>query len=211
MKTNKQNIMRIILILIMIVGIGITAIKGLNWSMEYGKVKTMQMSLGKDFEVNDIKNIVEDVIGSKAIVQKVEIFETSVLIKTKSLSDEQVEDILSKINEKYELELTKNDIAIEEISNYRGRDIVKPYIVPSIISTILILAYVAIVYRKSINIKIVLDILGEIAITLILLLSAYAIFRIPVNSTTMGISMAAIICYILAALRKMDKLFVNKK
>ena len=211
MKNNKQNIMRIILILVLIIGIGITAIKGLNWSMEYGKVKTMQISLGKDFETNDIKNIVEESTGSKAIAQKVEIFETTALIKLKSLSDEQVDDILNKINEKYELELTKDDITIEEIPNYKGRDIIKPYIVPTIISVVLILAYTAIAYRKSISIKLMLDILGELIITVLLLLSIYAIFRIPVNSTTMGIAIAAIICYILAALRKMDKILAEKK
>lgn len=206
MKTNKQNIMRIILILIMIIGIGITAIKGLNWSMEYGKVKTMQISLGKEFEVNDVKNIVEEVTRSKAIAQKVEIFETTVLIKVKNLSDEQVDNILNKINEKYELEITKGDIAIEEIPNYRGRDIVKPYTLPTIISIGLILVYIAVTYRKTINIKLMLEIIGEIVITVILLLSIYAIFRIPVNSTTMGITMAAIIAYILVALKKLDKM-----
>lgn len=211
MKNNKQNITRIILILIMIIGIGITAIKGLNWSMEYEKVKTMQISMGKEFETKDIKNIVEEVTESKAIIQKVEIFETSVLIKVKSFSDEQVDDILNKINEKYELEITKDDITIEEISNYRGRDILKPYIAPTIISIVLILAYIAIAYRKTISLKLILEILGEIIITVILLLSVYAIFRIPVNSLTMGIAMAAIIAYILAALRKIDKMLVYKK
>ena len=206
MKTNKQNILRILLIIIILIGICITLIKGLNWNLEYGSSQALQITLGKDFEVNDIKNIVKEVINDKVTVQKVEIFETSVLVKVKNISDEQLETILSKINEKYELELTQDDIGISQIPNYRGRDIVKPYIVPIIIWIALTLVYIAVRYRKTNILKTILEILVELVITIILLLSVYAIFRLPINSATMGIALAVMICYILLALRKINKL-----
>ena len=206
MKTNKQNILRILLIIIILIGICITLIKGLNWNLEYGSSQALQITLGKDFEVNDIKNIVKEVINDEVTVQKVEIFETSVLVKVKNISDEQLETILSKINEKYELELTQDDIGISQIPNYRGRDIVKPYIVPIIIWIALTLVYIAVRYRKTNILKTILEILVELVITIILLLSVYAIFRLPINSATMGIALAVMICYILLALRKINKL-----
>ena len=192
MENNNQNVNRIILILILIIGIGLTVMKGLNWGIKYGNATTIQIGLGQEFDVNDIKNIVQEVTGGKALVQKVEVFKTTVFIRIKEISDEQIEEIINKINEKYELTLTKEEISIDEITNYRLMDIIKPYIVPSIISTILILVYIGVRFR---NIKFVIEFAGKIIITILLVLSLYAIFRFPVNSLATGITLTIIIGY----------------
>ena len=206
MKTKKQKIIGIILIVFLLMGIGITLTKGLNWSLNYGPTDIIQMSLENDFENQDIKNIVEEVIQDKAIVQKVEIFGTTVLIKAKTITEEQIDSILAKINEKYELEKTRDDIIVGKISNYRGRDIIQPYIVPMSISIGIIAIYIIIRCRKNNIIKLIMEFIGELVITVLIVLSAYAIFRIPVNSLTMPITLIAITTYILLSIRKMESI-----
>ncbi len=211
MKTQKQKIIGIIIIVFLLIGIGITFIKGLNWGVDYGPTSTMQMSLENDFENQDIKNIVEEVIQDKAVIQKVEIFGTTVLIKAKSITEEQVDTILTKINEKYGLEKTRDDIIIGEMGNYRGRDIIKPYIVPMSIAIGIIVIYIIIRYRKNNIIKLIIEFIGELAITVLIVLSVYAIFRIPVNSLTIPVTLIAIITYILLSIGKMEKIAEKAK
>lgn len=206
MKTKKQKIIGIIIIVFLLIGIGITFIKGLNWGLNYGPTDIIQMSLETNFENQDIKNIVEEVIQNEAIIQKVEIFGTTVLIKARTITEEQIDAILAKINEKYGLEKTRDDIIVGKISNYRGRDIIKPYIVPMSISIGIIAIYIIIRYRKNNIIKLIMEFIGELVITVLIVLSAYAIFRIPVNSLTMPITLIAITTYILLSIRKMESI-----
>ena len=206
MKNKKQNILRIVLISVMIIGILVTIFLGLNLGNEYGQSSYLEISLGKDFNSNDVKSICEEVLGQKVTVQKIEIFETSVIVKAKNIDEEKIEELLNKINEKYETEITKDGISIGEIPNYSAIDIAKPYVVPVLISAVLIVAYIGVRYRKNDVIKLILEYVGELVITFVLLLSAYAIFRIPVNHFAMPIAICAMICYTMLALKKMEEL-----
>ena len=102
--------------------------------------------------------------------------------------------------------VTKDGISIGEIPNYSAIDIAKPYVVPVLISAVLIVAYIGVRYRKNDVIKLILEYVGELVITFVLLLSAYAIFRIPVNHFAMPIAICAMICYTMLALKKMEEL-----
>ena len=193
MKDNKQKIYAIALIAVIILGIGITAIKGLNLSNEYKETQAIQISFGKDFNSEEVKTLVEEITGNKVKVQVVEMFKTIALIKSNEFTEEQVEEIVNKINEKYELELDKENIEIEKIPNYEVGDMVKPYIIPITISAVLILISMIICYRKQVTIKFVLEIIAEFIVTGLLVLSAYAIFRIPVNAFFMPVFVSAFI------------------
>ena len=59
----------------------------------------------------------------------------------KQATDEQKSNLVSKINEKYGIEKTTEDLKIIETPAIQGRDLAKNYIKPTIISTIVILLY----------------------------------------------------------------------
>lgn len=180
-----------IIILIIIAGIIITATMGLNFDLRFQESKKVELYLGKDFEIKDIKEITNEVMQIQyVIVQKVEVYEDSVSIIAKDINDEQKQNLVNKVNEKYGTEISNDTTEIVTIPHTRGRDLVKPYIFPFAISMIIILVYMAVRYRKLGVIKTVLQTIFVCILTQVVLLSIIAITRIPVGRLTMPISVA---------------------
>lgn len=183
--TKKQKILSIIIAVIIIAGAIVTGVMGLNYDLRYQETKRIELYISKNFEIADIKAITDEVMGkSPVIIQKVEVYEDSVSITAKDITDEQKQSIIEKINEKYETELSADSTQIETIPHTRGRDIVKPYIIPFIISTAIVLVYMAIRYRKIGVLKTLLKTIATSVVAQAVLLSIIAIARIPVGRLT---------------------------
>lgn len=183
--TKKQKILSVIIAVIVIAGAIVTGVKGLNYDLRYQETKNIELYIAKDFEIADIKAITDEVMGkSPVIIRKVEVYEDSVSITAKDITDEQKQSIIEKINEKYETELSADSTQIETIPHTHGRDIAKPYIIPFIISTVIILVYMAIRYRKIGVLKTLLTTISTSVTAQAVLLSIIAIARIPVGRLT---------------------------
>ena len=100
--TKKQKMIFIILAVIIIAGIAVISTIGFNLELKMQETKKIELYIQKDFEISDIKNIVKEVIPDESIIiQKVEVFEDSVSITAKDITDEQKQSIIYKVNEKY--------------------------------------------------------------------------------------------------------------
>ena len=152
------------------------------------ETKKIELYIQKDFEISDIKNIVKEVIPDESImIQKVEVFEDSVSITAKDITDEQKQSIIDKVNEKYGTELKAEEISIINVPQVHLKDMIKQYESPIIIATICILIYLMIRYYKLNSLKVLLKTIAIIVISQIELLSIIALTRIPVGKTTMPI------------------------
>ena len=187
-----KKVISLIALIIIIIGIIITATVGLNFDLRYQEAKRIQLYIEKDFEISDIKQIAKEVLGNQeVIIQKVEVYEDTVSILAKDITDEQKTEIVNKVNEKYSLELSADQIEIIAIPQTRGRDIIRPYIVPFAIATVIILAYMAIRYNKLFGaIKTIGKATGTLVLAQLLLLSLMAITRIPVGRLTIPLVLA---------------------
>jgi len=191
MKDNKK-ILYIILACIIVIGAIITGIKGLNFGLKYEPNKQIEVFIGKEFNNNDIKQMVKEVIGNKqVIVQKVEVYEEMVSITVKEMSDTQIEELNKKINEKYGIDNNvSEDLIITENANLRGRDLVKPFIFPIALSLVIIIVYAAIRFRKINIFEILSKIFGMNILAQLLYVSILAITRLPVNILTVPTAIA---------------------
>lgn len=182
----KSKQLRIILIaLIIIAGIVMIAVKGFNFDLKYQDTQKVELYLQTEFNIGDIKQITNEVFGNqKVMIQKVEVFEDSVSITTTSISDEQKNNLVTKVNEKYGTELKAEDIQIENIAHTRGRDIIKPYIIPFAIAIIATLIYIGIRYYKLKTVNVILTSIGIMVLAQILLFCVMAITRIPIGRLT---------------------------
>ncbi len=193
--TTKNKILIIILILVIIAGILVTANIGLNFDLRYEKSQKIELNLGKEFETSDIKNITNEIFpNQEVIIQKVELYKDTVCIIAKEITEEQRNNIVEKVNEKYGTELVAEDTEIFSIPHTRGRDIIKPYITPFVIATVIIIIYMAIRYYKLNSIKVILKTIGISILTQLVLLSIMAIARIPIGRITIPL---VIIVYML--------------
>lgn len=207
---DKKSVLLVVLAII-VVGIIMFCIKGLNYNLFYGKNTTISITTEQTIDKGELQQIVEETIDGKASVRNLNDSSNSLLITVKEISDEQKTNLLTKINEKYSLELEEEDLTITNNASIKLVDIIKPYSTPSVISIVLILLYFIIRYRKYGIGKIILETLGSILISELSLFSIYAIIRIPVNSITMPISVILFVIVIIALMEKYRKEELKRK
>lgn len=202
---NKKNIFLAILAVIILIGIVMFFIKGLNYNLFYGKNTTISIYIDKDIDKEELRQLVEETISSKLNIRKINDLDNNLLITIREITEEQKDNLITKINEKYELELTNEDLEITNNAQIKLVDMIKPYVAPSVISIILIMIYFIIAYRKYGIGKVILETLGSILISEAVLFSIYAIARIPVNSITMPIAVILFVIVIIALMEKFRK------
>ena len=193
--SKKTKIIAFLVTALIIAGIIVTLTIGLNFEMKYQNTKKIQLYLGKEFEISDIKQITDEVFENQEVmIQKVEVFEESVDITTKDITEEQKSNLITKINDKYATELETDNIEIMNIPHTRGRDIIKPYILPFFIATVIILIYMACRFYKLGVFKTILKTGSLLVISQAALLSVMAITRIPIGKLTIPL---VLIVYVL--------------
>lgn len=197
-KIKSPKIIYLVAVLIIIVGIIVTCIWKTNFSLEYSEHTRINVYIGKEFNIDDIKQIAEEVFEKKEIkYQNIEIFNDSIAINVKELNDEELALLKEKVKEKYEIEEIDSNVTTMIIPHYRIRDIIKPYIVPIIITTIIILAYVGIRYLKLGLFTVIITLLIRLIVSEAVFTSIIQIFRIPVGVYTIPV---AILVYILVTI-----------
>ena len=187
--SKKSKILCVILAVIFIAAIISTAIRGLRVDINYSEGVTMVLDIGKEFETKDVRDIAKEIwSGKDVLVQKVEVYDESVSVKVPELNEEQINNFVTKINEKYQLELTSADVSVLYNSNERLRNIVRPYIIPLIIATALIVVYYSIRFK---GVKEILNLLLTLIAVEGIIYSIHALLLLPINVFTMPVVMIA--------------------
>lgn len=184
METNKNNKRIVILGLILLIVAGwiVVSLKGFNVSLMFGSHETVELKVDKPIDMSHVKEICDEIFQNKAyVVKELEVFGDSFQINVKSITDEEKNNLIEKVNEKFETEKTVEDLRIRFVANKRIRDIVRPYVIPMLIVFGIVCLYALIRFRKINSLKLVMTDMGQIILTEIVLLSVIAIVRIPVN------------------------------
>ena len=187
-KIKNPKIIYLIAVIIILLGMIVTGIWKTNFSLDYKEHTRIDVYLGKDYNLEDMKQIAKEVFSKEKIRYKeIETFHDSLSVHVSSLTEEQLGTFKEKVKEKYELEETDNSIVTTTIPHYRIRDMVKPYIIPMIIATILIFVYVGIRYLNLGVYKVIGVLLLRIVVSEAVLASIIEIARIPVGIYTMPV------------------------
>lgn len=181
---NNKKICAVAIIILIIVGIVVTATVGFNKELRYQQAQSIDIYIEQEFDNNKIKEISNEVLGKNNIVDTVEIYADMVSIRAKNITEDQKNELVNKVKENYEFKQTAEDTEINNIAATKIIDMYKNYVLPIIISAILILAYMLIKYHKIGLVKILektvlIPVVGELV-----LLSVIAITRIPIGKIT---------------------------
>lgn len=214
-----KKVMQIILICLMIIGIIVISTVGFNVGIKYSENMQINIYIGTEFNVLDIKKIAKEVFNNKKVlVQQVELYKDMVQITVKNATEDEINNLNNKINEKYNIGNNREDLTVTNNPNIRLRNIIKPYIMPIALVSILTIVSVMIVYRKLGIWKI----LYETTITIVgfqaILSSLYAVTRLPINRLTEVIAMIVYIVSLIIPMvhfskikNKLDEEKVNNK
>ena len=209
---KNKNFVISLIVLVVLAGIVMIAVKGFNFDLKYQDTQRVELYLQTQFEISDIKQITNEIFGNQRVmIQKVEVFEDSVSITTSSISDDQKSNLVTKINEKYGTELTAEDIEVQNITHTRGRDIIKPYIVPFAIAVIAILIYMAIKYYKLNMLKVISQSAAILLLAQIVLFCIIAIARIPIGRLTIPMVILVFLLTVFGLTCNLEKKLAKKK
>lgn len=190
----EKKIIYLILVLIILVGATLIETIGLKADIMYSKNIQLSIYMGKTFDNKEIKEIAKEVFDNrKVVVQKVELYGdmVSITVEDKNIEnvDEKIEQLNKKINEKYKLKNKVEDIDVNYQAKTKLSSLLNPYVLPVIISIILILAYALIRFRKLEILKVVLDYIIAIFVPEAIYLSLLAICRVPINSIVIPVGL----------------------
>lgn len=198
MKEQKstKKIIYLIIAIIIIIGAIVCKAKGFNIELIYSNRQQISISNSTELDTNKIEEISKSIlVGRKVKVQELERFGNAVQIISESISDEEKQNLINKINEECGTDISNDDTKIVTVSNTRIRDILKPYILPSIITFVAVLLYFLIMYHKIGVNKVLLKGIFTPIITELVYYSLIAITRVEFGRITNAI---AIGIYILA-------------
>ena len=207
MKLNgMKKILLLGIILLIVAGIVVVALKGFNVSLFYRQHEELNITIGKEVNIDDIKGVCKEVFGSKSfVVRAVELFDDSVSIRSESITNEEKSEIISKINEKYETDLKADDLMVNENPNIRIRDLIRPYIKPVIVSGIVIICYLYLRYLKNNPLKFLGNCFIIILITELGIASLVAITRLPVSPVVVNLMVVVSIIELIILISHKEK------
>lgn len=188
--TKAKKISLLISIILVIIGAILFAVIGFNYDLSYGQSKRIVVPMKDDFVLEDYNAIAKEIYGN-AKVETISVFREGVSIKVADTTDEQLDSLVSKINEKYGYEYTRDDLKVTELSKVKVVDIIKPAIIPIITTLLIALVYMLIRYRKMGILHITLNLLVPVVIIQLLVFAIYLICRIPVTNILLPVSLTA--------------------
>lgn len=200
-----KKILIILAVIIAIAGIAMIAVKGFNYGILYSNTQRLNIYFENNFEIKDVEQIAKEILGNNIIVRKGNLFGTVASITATEITDEQKENLITKLNEKYEIEIDKEkDVVTMNVPQTNMYDIISSYITPSIIIFILVLVYSAIRFKKQGIVKsLVIPMLSTILV-LAVYVGIYAIARIPVNDLFMVFAMLLFIATLIFNTMKLN-------
>lgn len=211
-----KKIVLILLICLIFAGTVIVCFKGFNVGLPYKSNINISVYVGKKIEDKDMKEITKEVFkGKQAIVQKVELFEDMISITTEEMSEEELNEkkteLINKLNEKYEKEIKDEEIEIVHNPKVKLSSLIKRYILPFGISTIAIVIYQMIRFKKLGATKTLLTTIIVLMLIGLTYTSLIAITRIPINKLIIPIGMAIYVITIIVLNMKYEKKLEENK
>ena len=204
--STKSKIILVILILVIAAGVTMVVLKGFNFDLKNKASKRIELYIEKEFEVSDIKQMTNEVFENKEVlIQKVEVFEDEVSIISEDITEEQRNKMVEKINEKYGTKLKTEDVEIEDIPHTKFRDIIKPYILPIVLATAVIVLYSGIKYYKLGVIKSILKVGAILVLAEATLFSIMALTRLPIGRFTLPLVLFVYLVTMLGISTNMEK------
>ncbi|MBB6716110.1 protein translocase subunit SecF [Clostridium gasigenes] len=161
-------------LIIIVIGLGFIFTRGLNFGIDFKGGTQVVVEMGKDFDKEEVDIIVKK-YAEDASTNKIE--KTQYEIKSKDLPTEKVSELFSELKKTYNLEETA-PVSEDSIGASVGKELAKNSLVALGIACIAMLIYIQIRFEMNYGIAALVALVHDVLITL----SVFAIFYIPVNT-----------------------------
>lgn len=111
----KNKVLYVVMIIAVLLGIVMIKVKGFNYGTLYSNHQRIEVVIGKEYNLDDISKIAKETINSDAVTRKTTLFGTSVSIDAKDITDDKINNLFTKLNEKYGKNYNIKDIKKDKI------------------------------------------------------------------------------------------------
>lgn len=170
---EKTKIWFAISAIIIIIGLGTIATKGLEYGLDFKGGTVVQFNIGKDFNKTDIDTIVQK-YDKDAQTNKVN--NTYIEIKSAKLNTADISNIEKDVKAKFKGSSLSNR---ETIGASIGKETRNKAIQAVVIAAIAMLVYVAFRFEFKFGLAAIISLIHDVLV----MLSVYAVLRIPIDSS----------------------------
>lgn len=176
---EKTKIWFAISLAIIITGLVFFIKDGLNYGIDFRGGTLVQINMKQDFNKQDVEKIIakyaNDYTTNTAVNEKNEV---QLEIRSNSLDEGEIQPLFKEIKDKYKL-VDKDLISQQTIGPAVGKELRQKAILAFVLANVAMLIYVAIRFEFKFGAAAILAIIHDILITV----SVYSIFQIPINSS----------------------------
>ena len=202
---KHKNIYFIVSAVIILAGIiAYIAFGGLNFGLDFLGGTEIRMSIGQEFNNDDIAAIVQEKAGVTPVIQKAG--DTDVSIKTEEIATEKRDAVVEAIKAKYSLDAS----ALQEATNVSASASTKlltDALKAIMLSVLCMLIYITIRFDFKSGLAAILGLLHNVLI----MIAIYAIFQMQINSTFVAAILTIVGYSINNTIVIFDKIRENKK
>ena len=214
MKIGKNKVYTFCVIFFILFGLFMVLTKGFEVDVDLKQHDVLRFKFSQKFEKQDVEKVCNQILEDKEYeIKTVEVFSDSVYIMSPKITEKEKNRLIESLGNLYvkNVEGQDNTKKLEDFvegddyrfytdAKVRLRDLVMPYIIPSVISGVIILIYIGIKYRKINNGKIyrtVFEVAVEGLLLVFALAGAIATSRFPVNRMIIPILIFVVISWLI--------------
>ena len=191
---NIKKVLALFVVIVLILGTSMVVKKGFNYGIEYKEVTELKFMLGQVLDMDEVESIVNEAFNNKETrIQKIDYFNDSVNISVVEPTDEEIQALLDKLNARYSQNNEMNNISRVKTANVSLTEIIKPYILPSIVALVLVLLYMIVRFRNQGILKVALLPIFATIVAETLFFAICAIIKIPITIWTMPFALILMI------------------
>ncbi|WP_353097019.1 protein translocase subunit SecF [Tissierella praeacuta] len=174
---KNRKIFAIFSLVIIISGLLMFFIKGLNYGIDFTGGTLIQINAGKFIPVDEIREIMDEYDKNASILHAGTEKNELIIKSTLDLPNDTITSIVNKFVEKYDI--SKNSFQSEKFGPFMGKEIKNKAMLSTLIATVLMLGYITWRFEFNFGVAAIVALVHDIFI----MLAVYSILRIPVNSS----------------------------
>lgn len=174
---KNRKIYAIISIAIIVAGIIMFVVKGLNYGIDFSGGTLIEVNVGKFIEVDEVREIVDDYDGNASIIHAGDEKDTVIIKSTLDLKNNEITSIVDSFIEKYDIE--EDSYQSKKFGPTISSEIKSKALLSTLIATVLMLIYITWRFEFAFGLSAIVALAHDILI----MFAVYSILRIPVNNS----------------------------
>lgn len=176
---GKYKLWFTISLVIFLIGAGVIFTKGFNLGIDFTGGTMMQVEIGKTISVEEAKDVISEFNLNPEILHA-GVDKTEIIIKTKeSLDNASRMEVINKVVEHYGLDGETAIRGAEQFGPSIGSEIQNKAMISIMVAAVCMLVYISFRFEIVFGVSSIIALIHDV----LFLLTIYAVFRIPVNSS----------------------------